>query len=75
MTVTVRVDADANQSPRRAGYPPDMATLTDDADSVLIVIDAQPGFLDKLQPPDADAVVDRIRWLVRLATLLACPSW
>ena len=62
-----------NQSLRRPGYPPDVATLTDDADSVLIVIDAQPGFLGKLQPPDADAVVDRIRWLVRLATLLDVP--
>ncbi len=50
-----------------------MATLTDDADSVLVVIDAQPGFLGKLRPPDADAVVDRIRWLVRLATLLDVP--
>lgn len=73
MTVTVRADADANQSPRRGDYPPEMATLTDDADSVLIVVDAQPGFLEKLRPPDADAVVDRIRWLVRLATLLAVP--
>jgi nicotinamidase-related amidase len=50
-----------------------VATLTDDADSVLVVIDVQPAFLDKLAPPDADAVVDRIRWLVKLAGFLDVP--
>jgi nicotinamidase-related amidase len=48
-------------------------TLVDDADSVLVVIDVQPGFLDKLEPGNAEDVVDRIRWLVELAAALEIP--
>jgi nicotinamidase-related amidase len=40
--------------------------------SVLVVVDTQPGFLDKL-PEDAAAVVDRVRWLCRLAGWLGVP--
>jgi nicotinamidase-related amidase len=41
--------------------------------SVLVVVDTQPGFLDKLSEDDASAVVDRIRWLCRLAAWLGVP--
>jgi len=47
--------------------------LIDDADSVLIVVDAQPGFLGKLDASLAAEIVDRIRWLVTLATHLDVP--
>jgi nicotinamidase-related amidase len=42
-------------------------------DSVLVVVDTQPGFLRKLGPQRADEIVDRIRWLVRLANELGIP--
>lgn len=42
-------------------------------DSVLVVVDTQPGFLRKLGPLRADELVDRIRWLVRLADELGIP--
>jgi nicotinamidase-related amidase len=35
--------------------------------SVLVVVDTQAGFLDKLPQDEAAALVDRIRWLCRLA--------
>jgi nicotinamidase-related amidase len=41
--------------------------------SVLVVIDTQPGFLNKLSENEASAVVDRIRWLCRLAHWLRVP--
>lgn len=41
--------------------------------SVLVVVDTQPGFLDKLPDSDATAVVDRIRWLCRLAEWARVP--
>jgi len=50
-----------------------MGRLVDDADSVLVVIDTQPGFLREIDDAWADAVVDRIRWLVRLARALDVP--
>jgi nicotinamidase-related amidase len=40
---------------------------------VLVVIDTQPGFLGKLPDGEAAALVDRIRWLCRLAAWLAVP--
>ena len=40
---------------------------------VLVVIDAQQGFLRKLPDGEAAAVVDRIRWLCRLAEWLPVP--
>jgi nicotinamidase-related amidase len=43
--------------------------LLDRDDSVLVVVDAQPGFL----PPEADAVVARIAWLVAVAARLGIP--
>lgn len=42
-------------------------------DSVLAVIDVQRDFLRKLQPGDAEGVVERIRWLVGVAGLLGVP--
>jgi len=40
---------------------------------VLVVVDTQPGFLDKLPGDEASAVADRIRWLCRLADWLGVP--
>jgi nicotinamidase-related amidase len=50
-----------------------MARLIDDADSVLVVIDTQPGFLGKLEADHAARIEDRIRWLVRVARHLGVP--
>jgi nicotinamidase-related amidase len=43
------------------------ASLIDADDSVLIVIDVQVAFLDKLSPGHGGAVLDRICWLVSVA--------
>jgi nicotinamidase-related amidase len=50
-----------------------MGRLVDVDDSVLVVIDTQPGFLDKLPSDEAQGVEDRIRWLVRVAGELEVP--
>ncbi len=50
-----------------------MSGLVDRDDSVLVVVDTQPGFLDKLEPDRAAAVVGRIRWLVSLAGQIGVP--
>jgi len=50
-----------------------MNSLLDESDTVLCVIDVQPGFLAKLNPRMASETVDRIRWLIRLAAALAIP--
>jgi nicotinamidase-related amidase len=50
-----------------------MAGLIDESDSVLVVIDTQPGFLDKLDPSLAATLEGRIAWLVRLALALDVP--
>lgn len=42
-------------------------------DCVLVVVDAQDGFLRKLPVGEAETVVDRIRWLCRLAAWLHVP--
>ena len=43
------------------------------ADSLLVVVDVQPGFLGKLDEPEAARVVERIRWLVGVAGILEVP--
>lgn len=43
--------------------------LLDRDDSVLVVVDAQPGFL----PAEAEAAVDRMAWLVAVAAWLGIP--
>jgi nicotinamidase-related amidase len=43
------------------------------ADGLLVVVDTQPGFLERLEPAVATAVVDRIAWLVRVAGHLRVP--
>jgi nicotinamidase-related amidase len=48
-------------------------TLVDCDDSILIVVDVQPAFLDKLPALDRRPLVDRIRWLVGVATWLRIP--
>ena len=50
-----------------------MVALIDESDSVLVVIDTQPGFLDKLDPSLAATLEGRIAWLVRLALALDVP--
>jgi nicotinamidase-related amidase len=45
----------------------------DQADSVLVVIDVQPEFVDKLDEGVADRVLSRIAWLARLAVELEIP--
>jgi nicotinamidase-related amidase len=47
--------------------------LLDAGDSVLVVVDAQDGFLRKLPDAEASTLVDRIRWLCRLAGWLELP--
>ncbi|MDP9184230.1 MAG: isochorismatase family protein [Actinomycetota bacterium] len=42
-------------------------------DAVVVIIDTQPGFLQKLEPARADEIVDRIRWLTRFALALEVP--
>ena len=42
-------------------------------DSLLIVIDVQERFLAKLPPEEHEALVDRIRWLMRVAARLNVP--
>ena len=47
--------------------------LIDAEDSVLLVIDTQPGFVQKVEPRIGEETVDRIRWLVRVAAALRVP--
>lgn len=47
--------------------------LLDRDDSALVVIDAQAGFLNKVDAEVSADVVDRIRWLVTLAGVLEIP--
>lgn len=47
--------------------------LIEATDSVLVVIDTQPGFVRKVDRGTGEAIVDRIRWLVRLANELGVP--
>jgi nicotinamidase-related amidase len=47
--------------------------LLDRDDSVLVVVDVQAGFLDKVDADTAADVVDRIRWLVLVARKLDIP--
>lgn len=49
------------------------AALIDAADSVLCVIDAQPGFVDQLPAEDQKALVGRIVSLCAIATALEIP--
>ena len=46
-----------------------MARLLDRGDSILVVVDAQPGFVS----PSEGAVVERIAWLVSVAVALDVP--
>ncbi len=43
------------------------------SDSMLLVIDVQPGFLARLAIEEAERIVDRIAWLARVATRLDIP--
>jgi len=50
-----------------------MGRRLDADDCVLAVIDTQDGFLRKLPDAEAPVLVDRIRWLCRLADWLRVP--
>jgi nicotinamidase-related amidase len=50
-----------------------MSRLVDVDDSILVVIDVQPGFLREIDDGWAADLVERIRWLVRLASALDVP--
>jgi nicotinamidase-related amidase len=51
----------------------DKLNLLDAGDSILIVIDVQDFFLNKLEKPIARRLVERIRWLVQVANWLEIP--
>jgi nicotinamidase-related amidase len=42
-------------------------------DSLLVVVDTQPGFLGRLDPATAVSVVDRVAWLVAVGVRLGVP--
>jgi len=48
-------------------------SLVDADDSVLIVIDVQDSFLEKLKPTQSDLLVSRIDWLINVANRLTIP--
>ena len=48
-------------------------SLIDANDSVLVVIDTQPGFVRKVDPAIGAETTDRIAWLVRVAAALSVP--
>lgn len=48
-------------------------SLIDASDSVLIVIDAQPAFLDKLIPTQAERLLTKLCWLIEVSQWLALP--
>ena len=50
-----------------------MSRLLAADDCVLAVIDTQDGFLGKLPEDEASVIVDRVRWLCRLAVWLRVP--
>jgi nicotinamidase-related amidase len=51
-----------------------MGRLLDVDDSVLCVVDVQPGFLDKIgRPDDREPFLQRVVWVTALATALAVP--
>ena len=50
-----------------------MPHLLDADDCLLLIIDVQPGFLDKVEPDQAAQLVDRVAWLAELAQRLAMP--
>ena len=47
--------------------------LIDRDDSILIIIDAQPAFLDKLRAGERRALLSRLYWLIGVANWLAIP--
>jgi len=49
------------------------SALIDVQDSILIVIDVQAAFLEKLPPEDRQPLLDRICWLIRVAHCLDVP--
>jgi len=51
-------------------HPP---ALIDPADSILLVIDLQEGFLQKLTAPRREAIIDHCRFVVEVAARLSVP--
>jgi nicotinamidase-related amidase len=50
-----------------------VSPLIDPDDCVLVLVDVQPGFLARVEPPGRDGVVERIGFLVRAARFCAIP--
>jgi len=50
-----------------------LQTLVDADDSILVVIDVQESFLEKLKPTQSDLLVSRIDWLINVANRLSIP--
>ena len=50
-----------------------LKTLVDADDSILVVIDVQESFLEKLKPTQSDLLVNRIDWLINVANRLTIP--
>jgi nicotinamidase-related amidase len=48
-------------------------TLIEHDDSILIVVDAQPAFLDRLPAPERSSLLDRMCWLIGVAKWLHIP--
>ena len=55
------------------GTPTARAHLIEVDDSILVVIDVQAGFLEKMDTERADAVVEHVAWLSRVAGVLGVP--
>jgi nicotinamidase-related amidase len=53
--------------------PSQRSGLIDPADSILLVIDLQPGFLNKLTPERREAIVDHCRFIVEAAARFSVP--
>ncbi len=54
---------------------PTLPSLIDPADSLLLVIDLQEGFLNKLSAERRESTVDHCRFIVQLAARLAIPMF
>jgi nicotinamidase-related amidase len=53
---------------------PDAGSLVDAADSILVAIDVQDGFLDRVEAGRREGVVERIAFLVEVARRLGIPA-
>jgi nicotinamidase-related amidase len=57
----------------KSNAAPHQPATIDPADSILLIIDLQPGFLNKLSAQRREAIVDRCRFLVEVAARFNIP--